>query len=162
MSDSLRPHGLSMLGLPVLHCLPQFVQTHIHWVGDAIQPSHPPSPPSPPAFSRSQHQGLFQWVSSSQWWPKYWNFSFSISPSREYSGLISFMINWFNLFTFQQTLESILQHHNLKVLILQWSAFLMAQLLHPYMSAGKTITLTIWTFVGKVMSLFLIYWLGLL
>ena len=94
-------------------------------------------------------------------WPKYWSFSFSISPSSEYAGLISFMIDWFDLLAIQQTLESILQHHNLKVSVLQYSAFLMVQVLHPYMTTGITISLTIWTFVGKLMSLLLIFCLGL-
>ena len=96
MSDSLWPHGpYSMPGFPVLHCLLEFPQTHIHWIDDSIQPSHPLSPPSPPALSLSQHQSLFQWVSIK--WPKYWSFSFSISPSNEYLGLISFRIDWFDL-----------------------------------------------------------------
>ena len=84
-------------------------------------------------------------------WPKYW--SFSISPSNEYSGLISFRIDWFDLLAVQGTLKSLLQHHNLKVSVLRHSAFFTVQLSHPYMTTGKTIALTIWTFVGKVMSL---------
>ena len=83
----------SMPGLPVHHQLSEFTQTHLHWVSDAIQPSHPLSSPFPPAFNLSQHQGLFQWVSSSPQWPKYWSFSFSISPSNEYSGLTSFSMD---------------------------------------------------------------------
>ena len=86
-------------------------------------------------------------------WPEYWSFSFSISPSSEYSGLISFRMNWFDLFAVQRTLRSLLQHHNLKALILWCSAFFMVQLSHPYMTTGKTIALTSQTFVGKVMSL---------
>ena len=86
-------------------------------------------------------------------WPKYWSFSFSISPSNEYSGLISFRVDWFDLFAVQGTLKSLLQHHTSKASILQHSAFLMVQLSHPYMSTGKTIALTRWTFVGKVVSL---------
>ena len=86
-------------------------------------------------------------------WPKYWSFSFSISPSNEYSGLISFRIDWFDLLTVQGTLKSLLQHHNSKVSILQCSAFFMVQLSYPYMTTGKTIDLTRWTFVGKVISL---------
>ena len=85
-------------------------------------------------------------------WPKYWSFSFSISPSNEYSGLISFRINWFDL-TVQGTLKSLLQHHSSKASIFQHSAFFIVQLSHPYMTTGKTIALTRWTFVGKVMSL---------
>ena len=86
-------------------------------------------------------------------WPKYWNFSFSISPSNEYWGLISFRIDWFDLLAVQGTLESLVQHLSSKASILQHSAFFMVQLSHPYMTTGKTIALTMWTFVGKVMSL---------
>ena len=86
-------------------------------------------------------------------WPKYWSFSFSISPSNEYSGLISFRMDWLDLLAVQGTLKGLLQHHSSKTLILQGSAFFIVQLLHPYMTTGKTIALTRWTFVGKVMSL---------
>ena len=86
-------------------------------------------------------------------WPKYWSFSFSISPSNEYSGLISFRMDWLDLLAVQGTLKSLLQHHNSKALILQCSAFFIVQLSHPYMTTGKTIALTRWTFVSKVMSL---------
>ena len=86
-------------------------------------------------------------------WPKYWNFSFSISPSNEYSGLISFTIGWFDLLAVQGTLKSLLQHHSSKASVLQCSAFFMVQLSHPYMTTGKTTALTRWTFVSKVMSL---------
>ena len=86
-------------------------------------------------------------------WPKYWSFSFSISPSNECSGLISFKIDWFDLLAIRGTLKNLLQHHNLKASILWWSAFFMVQLSHPYMTIGKTISLTRWTFDGKVMSL---------
>ena len=89
-------------------------------------------------------------------WPKYWSFSFSISPPNEYSGLISFRIDWFDLLAVQETLKSLLQHHNLKASILQYPAFFMVQLLHSYMITGKTTALTRWTFVRKGMSLFLI------
>ena len=88
-------------------------------------------------------------------WPNYWSFSLNISPSNEYSGLIFFRIAWFDLLTVQETIKSLLQHHSLKTSILQCSAFLMAQLSHPYMTTGRTIALTIWTFAGKVMSLLL-------
>ena len=88
-------------------------------------------------------------------WPKYWSFSFSISPSSEYSGLISFRIDWFDLPAFQATLKSFLQHHSSKASIFQCSAFFIIQLSHPYMTTGKTIALSRWTFVGKVMSLLL-------
>ena len=112
------PMDCSTPGHHVHQQLPEFTQTHVHWVGDAIQPSHPLSAPSPPAFNLSQHQGLFQWVSSSHQWPKYWSFSFNISPSNEYSGLISFRMDWLNLLALQGTLKSLLQHHSSKALIL--------------------------------------------
>ena len=86
-------------------------------------------------------------------WPKYWSFSFSISPSNEYSGLTSFKTDWFDLLAVQGTLKSLLQHHSSKASVVQGSAFFMFQLSHPYMTTGKTIALTRWTFVGKVMSL---------
>ena len=138
-------------GLPVHHQLPELAQTHVHWVSDAIQSSHPLS--SPHAFSLSQHQGLFKWVSSSHQVAKYWRFRVNTSPCNEYSGLISFRIKWFDFLAVQWTLKSLLQHHSSKVSILQCSAFFMVQLSDPYMTAGKTIDLTIWTFVSKVMSL---------
>ena len=94
-------------------------------------------------------------------WPKYWTFNFSISPSNEYSGLISFRIDWFDLLVVQWTLSSLLQQHSSKASILRHSAFFIIQLSHPYMTTGKTIALTRWTFVGKVMSLLFIHWLGL-
>ena len=122
-------------------------------VSDAIQPSHPLSPPSPPAFNLSQYQGLFQWVSSSHQVAKILEFRFIISPSNEYSGLISFSIDWFGLLAVQGTPKSLLQHHSSKTLILWCSAFFIVQLSHPYLTTGKTIALTIWTFVDKVMSL---------
>ena len=86
-------------------------------------------------------------------WPKYWSFSFSIRPSNEYSGLISFRIDWFDLLAVQGTLKSLLQHHSSKASILQCSALFIVQLSHPYVTTGKTVALTIWTFVSKVMSL---------
>ena len=95
------PMDCSMSDFPVHHQLPEPSQTHSYCVGDAIQPSHPLSPPSPPTFNLSQHQGLFQWVSSCIMWPKYWSFSFSTSPSNEYSGLISFRIDWLDLLAVQ-------------------------------------------------------------
>ena len=140
-------------GLPVHHQLPELTQTHIHWVGDAIQPSHPLSSPSPPAFNLSQHQGLFQRVNSSHEVAKVLEFHFSISPSNEYSRLISFRMDWVDLLAAQGTLKSLLQHHSSKALILQHSAFFIVQLSHPYMTTGKTIALTRWTFIDKVMSL---------
>ena len=142
----------SMPGLPVHHQLPESTQTHVHWVGDAIQPSQPLSSPSP-TFSLSQHQILFQRISSHIRWPRYWSFSFSINPSNKYSGLSSFRMDWFDLLAFQGALKSLLQHHSLKAWIFQHSAFFIVQLPHPYMTTGKTIALTLWTFVGKLMSL---------
>ena len=140
-------------GLPVHHQLLEFTQTHVHRVSDAIQPSYPLSSPSPPAPNPSQHQSLFQWVNSSHRWPKYWSFSFSISPSKEHPGLISFRIDWLDLLAVQGTLKSLLQHHSSKESVLRRSAFFIVQLSHPYMTTGKTIALTRWTFILKVMSL---------
>ena len=104
-------------------------------------------------FNLSQHQGLFRGVDSSHQVAKYWSFSFSISPSIEYSGLISFRIDWFDLLAVQRTLKSLIQHHSSKASILWCSACFIVQLSHAYMTTGKTIALTRWTFVGKVMSL---------
>ena len=147
------PMDCSTPGLPVHHQLPEFTQTHVHRVGDAIQPSHPLSSPSSAAINLSQHQGLFKRVSSSHQMAKHRSFSFNIGPSNEYSGLISFRIDWFDLLAVQGTLKSLLQHHSSKASILWHSAFFMVQLSQPYMTTGKTITLTRWTFGGKVMSL---------
>ena len=100
------PMNHSTPGLLVHHQLPEFTQTHVHWVGDAIQPSHPLSSPSPPAFNLSQHQ-VFSYESALHIrWPKYWSFSFSISPSNDYSGLVSFGMDWLDLLTVQKTLKS--------------------------------------------------------
>ena len=110
----------SMPGFPVFHCLSEFAQTHVHWVSGAIQPSHPLSSPSLPAFNLSQHQDLFQWASSSHHVAKVLELQFHISPSNEYSGLISFRIDWFDLLAVQRTLKSILQHHRSKAAVLQW------------------------------------------
>ena len=121
-------------GFPILHYLPEFAQTHVHWVSNAIQPSYPLSPSSPPALNLYQHQGLFQWIGSLHQMVKYW--SFSISPSNEYSGLISFRIDWFDLFAVQGTLMSLLQHHSSKASILQHSAFFTVQLSLLYMTAN--------------------------
>ena len=95
--------------LPVYHQLREFIQTHVHWVGDAIQPSHPLSSPSPPAFNLSQHQGLLQWVGFLH---QYWSFSFSMNPFNEYSGLISFRMDRFDLLAVRGTLESLLPHRH--------------------------------------------------
>ena len=131
-----------------------------HGGSDAIQPSHPLSSPSPPIFNLSQHQGLFQWVGSWHQVAKYWSFSFSISPSNEYSGLISFRVDWFDLLAVQGTLGFSPTPQS-EAPVLRCSAFYMVQLSHAYKSNGKTIALTRQTFVAKVMSLLLVCCLGL-
>ena len=140
-------------GFPVLHYLPEFAQTHVHWVGDTIQPSHPLLsllfPPSIfPSIRVFSNESAFC-IS----WPKYWSFSFSISPSNEHPGLISLRTDWFDLPAVQGTLKSLLQHHSSKASILRRWAFFTVQLSHPYMTTGKIIALTRRTFVGKVMPL---------
>ena len=143
------PMGYSTPGLPVHHQLPEFAQTHVHRVCDAIQPSHPLLPllllpsifPSIRVFFNESVLHIR--------WPKYWSFSFSISPSNEYSGLISLRMDWLDLLAVQGTLKSPLQHHSSKASILWRSAFFIVQLSHPYMTTGKIIALTRWTFVGK-------------
>ena len=140
----------SMPGFPVHHQLPNLAQTHFHWVGDAIQPSHTLSSPSPVLSNIKVFSNKSVLCIS---WPKYYSFSFSISPSNEYSGLISFWIDWFDLLVVQGTLRSLLQHHSSKASFLQCSTFFIVQLSHPYMTTGKTIALTRWTLVGKVISL---------
>ena len=140
-------------GLPVHNQLPEFTQTHVHRVGDAT--SHlilcrpllllPLIFPSIRVFSNELALRIR--------WPKYWSFSFSISPSSEHPGLISFRMDWLALLAVQGTLKSLLQHHSSKASILQCSAFFIVQLSHPYVTTGKTIALTRRTFVGKVMSL---------
>ena len=141
VSHSLRPHGLQHARPPCPSPTLEFTQTDLHWVGDAIQPSHLLSSPSPPALNLSQHQGLNELVLRIRW-PKYWSFSFNISPSNEYSALIPFRIDWLDLLAVQGTLRSLLQHHNSKASILQCSAFFIVQLSDPYTSTGKTIALT--------------------
>ena len=152
------PMDCNTPGFPVHHQLPELTQTHVHPVGDAIQPSHqhlilchplfllPSIIPSIRVFSNESVIYIR--------WPKYWSFSFSISPSNEYSGLISFRIHWLDLLAVLGTLKSLLQHHSSKASILWSSVFFIVQLSHPYMTTGKTIALTIHTFVGKVMSAF--------
>ena len=148
------PMNHSTPGLPVHHQLLEFTQTHVHRVGDAIQPSHPllspsPLPPIPPSIRVFSNESTLHIR-----WPKYWSSSFSISPSSEYSVLISFRMDWLDLLAVQGTLKSLLQHHSSKASILLHSAFFTVQLSHPYMTTGKTTALTRRTFVGKVMSLF--------
>jgi len=132
-----QPMDCSTPGFPVHHQVPEFTQTHVHWVGDAIQSSHPLSSPSPPAFNQSQHQVFSDESVLCIRWPKYWSFSFNISPSNEYSGLISFRMDWLDLLAVQVTLKSLFQHHSSKASILQGSAFFIGQLLHPNMTTGK-------------------------
>ena len=153
------PMDYSTPGFPVHHQLLELAQTPVHRVGDAIQPSHPLSSPSPPAFILSQHYIFSNESVLHIRWPKYWSFSFRISPSDEYLGLISFTIDWLDLLTLQGTLKSLFQHHSSKASTLWCSAFFMVQLSHLYMTTGKTIALTRWNFVGKVLC-FLISCLG--
>ena len=143
----------SIPGLPAYHQLPEFIQTHVHQVGDAIQTSHPLSSPFSPAPNPSQHQSHSNESTLHMRWSKYWSFSFSIIPSKEHPGLISLKMYWLDLLAVQGTLKSLLQHHSSKASILRCSAFFIVQLSDPYMTTGKTIALTSWTFVGKVIYL---------
>ena len=152
MSDSLRPQGLLTPGFPIYHQLTELTQTHV--IESVMQSNHfilccpllPPSIfPSIRVFSNESALRIR--------WPKYWSFSFNISPSNEYSGLISFRMDLLDFLAVQGTLKSLLQHHSSKALILQRSAFLIVQLSHSNMTTGKTIALTRQTFVGKVLSL---------
>ena len=149
------PMNHSMPGLPVHHQLQEFTQTHVHRVGDAIQPSHPLSSPYPPAPNPPSIRVFSNESTLHMRGPKYWSFSFSISLSNEHPGLISFIMDWMDLLAVQMTLKSLLQHHSSKASILRHSAFFTVQLSHPYMTTGKTIALTRCTFVGKAMSLLL-------
>ena len=141
------------LPIPARHQLPELAQIHSYWM---VMPSYhlilcrpllllPSIFPSIRVFSNESALHIR--------WPKYWSFSFSIIPSNKYSGLVSFRMDWFSFLAVQGTLKSLLQHHSSKALILWCSAFFMVQLSHPYMTTGKTIALTRWTFAGKVMSL---------
>ena len=121
-------------GSPVHHQLPELAQTHVHWVGDPIQPSDPLLSPSLPAFNVSWYWGFSSELALYIRWPKYQSFSFSINLSNEYLGLISFRIGWFDLLAVRGTLKSLLQHHSSKASILWKSAFFMVQLLYPYMT----------------------------
>ena len=140
-------------GLPVHHQLPKSTQTYVHWVGDAIQPSHPLSSPSPPALNLSQRQGIFKWVSSSHQVAKVLEFQLQDQSFQWTSGLISFRMDWLDLLAVHGTVKSLFQHHSSKVSILRRSEFFIVQLSHPYMATEKTIALIRWIFVGKVMSL---------
>ena len=147
------PMNCSTPGFPVHHQLPESTQTHVHRVGDAIQPSHPLSSPSPPALNLSQHKGLFQWVSSSHQVAKVLEFQLQHQSFQWTPGLISFRMDWLDLLTVQGTLKSLLQHHSSKASILWRSSFFIVQHSHTYMITGKTIALPRQTFVGKVVSL---------
>ena len=148
------PMDCSTPGLPVHRQLLEFTQTHLHWVRDDIQPSHtlyscfllPSIFPSIRVFSNDSALCIR--------WPKYWSFIFNISPSNEHLWLISFRMDCLDLLVVQGTLKSLLQHHSSKASILRCSAFFIFQFSHPYMTTGKSIALTSWTFVSKVMSLF--------
>ena len=129
----------SMLGFPVHRQLPEFTQTHVHQVGDAIQPSYHLLSPSPPAFNLPSIRIFSTESDLPIRGPNYWSFSISISPSNEYSGLISFSKDWLDLLAVQGTLKSLLQHHSSKASIFGCSAFCFS---HPYMTTGKTIALT--------------------
>ena len=132
------PMNRSTPGLPVHHQLPEFTQTHVHRVADAIQPSHPLPSPSPPSLLPSIFPSIRVFPNESALhirWPKYWRFSFNISPSNEHPGLISFRMDWLGLLAIQGTLNSLLQHHSSKASILWRSAFFTVQLSHPYMKS---------------------------
>ena len=153
VSDSLPPCGCSTLGSPVLHYLLQLLKLMSI---ETMTPSNHLILCRPLLLLSSIFPSIRVFPSESAihiTWPQYWSFSFSITPSDEYSGLISFKMDWLDLLVVQGTLKSFLQHHNSKASILLCSAFFMVQLSHPYMTTGKTIALTIWTFVSKVMSL---------
>jgi len=149
MSNSLWLHVLQHDRLPCQHQPPELTQTPVHRLDEAKQPSHSLSSPSSPAFNLSQHQGLFNGSALLIRWQKYWSIRFTISPSKKYSGLISFRIYWMDLLAVQGTLKSLLQHHSSKASILPGTVFIIVQLSHPYMTTGKTIALTRRTFVGK-------------
>ena len=146
------PMYCSMPGFLVPHHLLEFAWVHVQWIGDAIQWS------SVTLFSFCLNLPSIRVLSNESTlcilrWPKYWSFSFSISPSKDYLWLIFFKIDWFDLFAFQGTLKSLFQHHSLKASIFQCSAFFIVQFSHPYMTTGRTTGLIIWIFVGKVRSL---------
>ena len=162
MFDLCDPMNCSMPGFSVLPYLPEFAQTHVHWVSDSIQPSHPflPLLLLPSIFPSIRV--FFRELALHTRWPKYWSFSFSTSPSNEYSRLISFRIYWFDLLSVQGTLKSLLQHHKLKPSILWRSAFFIVQLSHPYMATGKKTYLWLdGPLLAKWCLCFLICYLGL-
>ena len=153
LCPTLPPHGLQHVRLPCPSPSPELAQTHVHRVGYAIQPSCPlplillllSAFPSIRIFSSESALGIR--------WPNCWSFNFSINPSNEYSGLVSFKVDWLDLLAVQGTLKSLLQHCSSRASVLRCSAFFIVQLSHPYMTTGKTIALTIWAFVSKVTSL---------
>ena len=153
LSNSLQPHGLQQARFPCPLPSPGACSNSYplsQWSHPTISSSAVPFSSCPQSFPALGSLPVSQLCIR---WPKHWSFSFSISPSNEYSGLISFRIDWFDLLAIQGTLKNLLQHHSPKASVLQCSAFFRVQLSDPYMTTGKTITLTIWTFVGKVMSL---------
>ena len=153
MSDSLRPHSRPPCPSPSpgVHTDPR---PSSQWCHPAISSSVVPVS----SYLQSLSASVFSNESTlCMRWPKYWSFSFSISPSSEHPGLISFRVDWLDLLAVQGTLKSLLQHHSSKASVLQCSVFFIVQLSHPYMTTGKTIALTRWTFVGKIMSLLCIY-----
>ena len=149
-------------GFPVLHCLLEFAETHVHWVCDAIQPSHPLLAPSPPALNFPSIRVFSSELALCIRWPKYWSFSFSVSPSNEYSGLISFRIDWFDHLAVQGTLKSFLQYHSSKASILQVVNLLYSSILtsvHDYWKKSQ-----LWLYrplLAKQCLCFLICCLGL-
>ena len=153
VSDSLRPHELQHARPPCPPPTPRVHPNSCPSSRDAIQPSHPLSSPSPPSPISPNIRVFSDESTLPMRWPKYWSFSFSISPSKEHPGPISFRMDWLDLLAVQGTLKSLLQYHSSKASILQHSAFFTVQLSHPYMTTGKTIALTRQIFVGKVMSL---------
>ena len=136
MSNSLNPMDCRTPTTSVHHQVPDLVQINVHQVGDTIPSTHPLSSPSPPSFNLFQHQDLSNMSFLHIRWPKYW--SFRISPSSKYSGLISFRIGWFDLLSVQRSLKSLLKHHSSKASFLWYSAFFMVQVSHPYMTTRKT------------------------
>ena len=140
-------------GLPVYHQLPRFTQTHVHRIGDAFQPFYALLSPSLPVPNPSQAKGLFQWVKTSHEVAKVLEFQLQHQSFQWTPGLISFRMDWLDRLAVQGTLKSLLQHHSSKASVLRRSAFFTVQLSHPYMTTGKTIALTRWTFVDKVTSM---------
>ena len=139
-------------GLLVHYQLPESTQTHVHWISDNIKPSHPLSSLTPPGSSFPSIRVISNESVLRIRWPRYWSFSFNISLTNEHPGLIAFRMDWLDLLAVQGTLKSLLQHDSPEASILWRSAFFTVQLSHPYMTTGKTMALTRWTFVDKVMS----------